>query len=72
MSYDKQHTLDDCDKCQERVGKENLTKVPFIYKDLNDKVHPDLGDGYRQYYICKKCQEESDKAEWNKFKYGRY
>ena len=57
MSYDENHTIDDCDKCLERVGFENLHRVPFIYKDYNDKVHEDLGDGYKQYYVCDKCNK---------------
>jgi len=56
MSYSKDHTKDDCDKCLARVGFENLYKVPFVYKDLNDKVHKDIGQGYRQYYVCKDCE----------------
>lgn len=52
------HTEDMCDVCGKEVGKENLKKFPFIYKDCNDKSHEDLGDGYRQYYGCKKCYEE--------------
>ena len=42
MSYDKSHTEDECDKCLENVGKANLKKVPFIYLDKNDKIHPDI------------------------------
>lgn len=55
MGYSKTHTDDDCDKCCERVGKENLRAVPFLYKDMNDNMHKNLGNGYRQYYICKDC-----------------
>ena len=62
MTY-KFHNENMCDKCKEEVGKENLVKVPFLYLDCNDESHPDLGDGYRQYYICKDgCKNmESDK-----------
>ena len=55
MSYDKFHTKDHCDKCNKKVGKENLRCVPFLFKDMNDKIHEDKGDGYRQYYVCEKC-----------------
>jgi hypothetical protein len=55
MSYAKNHTQDDCDKCLKRVGEEKLIKLPFLYKDLNDKVHKDFGMGYHQYYVCDKC-----------------
>jgi len=48
-----------CDRC----GKEDkLYKLPFVYKDMNDKIHTDLGDGYRQYYVCKKCLESQKRA----------
>lgn len=56
MTFGEGHTEDDCDKCLNRVGKENLIKVLFLYKDINDKSHDDLGEGYRQYYICKNCK----------------
>lgn len=52
------HTEDHCDKCQRKIGVENLIKVPFLYLDLNDKNHPDYGHGYRQYYVCKECIKE--------------
>lgn len=61
MSYSKDHTDDECDKCLEKVGKANLKPSPFLYLDRNDEVHPDamLGDprfkDYKQYYLCKKC-----------------
>ena len=57
MSYGEEHTIDECDKCLENVGKKYLTPVPFLFKDMNDESHKDLGKGYRQYYICKKCNE---------------
>ena len=56
MSYGYGHTEDDCDKCLKRVGKENLRKVNFVYKDMNDNSHLDLGECYRQYWICKNCK----------------
>jgi hypothetical protein len=56
MSYES-HSDDECDKCRKVVGKNNLTKVPFLYLDKNDVSHPDLGHSYRQYYICKDCKE---------------
>jgi len=55
MSYDNTHTEDDCDKCLKKVGKSKLKKLSFIYLDRNDKMHLDLGRGYRQYYVCKEC-----------------
>lgn len=64
MSYTKEHTEDDCDKCLKKVGKQNLRKVPFLYLDKNDKRHKDVSHkikgkhdtGYRQYYICEDCK----------------
>lgn len=55
MSYEINHTSAMCDKCGKVVGIQNLYKLPFIYKDMNDKSHEDLGEGYRQYYVCEKC-----------------
>lgn len=52
------HTEDMCDKCQKKVGIENLKPVPFLYKNMDDKFHPDLGNGYRQYYVCKECMKK--------------
>lgn len=54
MSYEHHHE-DLCDKCNKDVGKDNLFRVPFLFKDMNDKAHEDLGDGYRQYWICYDC-----------------
>ncbi len=56
MSYTKDHTEDECDKCLKNVGKENLRKVPFIYLDRNDHIHENLGNDYHQYYICGECK----------------
>jgi len=56
MTYESNHTEDHCDKCGKKVGKQSLRKVPFVYKDMNDKSHKDLGEGYRQYWICPKCR----------------
>tara|TARA_Y100000310_G_scaffold203351_1_gene203568 strand:+ start:3128 stop:3331 length:204 start_codon:yes stop_codon:yes gene_type:complete len=55
MGYTKEHTEDECDKCLKNVGKNNLTPVPFLYLDVNDRIHPDLSSGYHQYYVCKRC-----------------
>ena len=63
MTYDKTHTIDHCDKCQKLIGFKKLNKLPFLYCDKNDEVHIDvsylvnlkIGEGYRQYYVCKKC-----------------
>jgi hypothetical protein len=68
MTYNKKHTEDECDKCLAKVGKANLTKVPFLYLDKNDNIHKDLSpmlraggqkcdSGYRQYYVCNKCKK---------------
>jgi len=56
MSYEY-HNENQCDKCDKNVGKDNLSPVPFLYKDMNDVAHPDKGDGYRHYYVCKKCMK---------------
>ena len=55
MSYTKDHIEHECDKCLKNVGKHNLKPVPFLYLDRNDKRHPNLGNDYRQYYVCKRC-----------------
>lgn len=57
MSYTEEHTEDECDKCLKNVGKDNLIKLPFVYLDRNDKVHPNLGNDYHQYYVCVDCYE---------------
>ena len=49
------HTEDQCDKCSDKVGIQNLRAMPFIFLDKNDKFHEDLGHGYRQYHVCDKC-----------------
>ena len=61
MTYAKNHKDSECDKCLVDVGMQNLTTVPFIYLDRNDKVHPDAVDNpkykdYKQYYVCKDCK----------------
>jgi len=66
MSYDKTHTEDDCDKCLRTVGKINLHKLSFIYKDYNDKIHPELHNGYRQYYVCSKCLAKDERIKQNR------
>lgn len=65
MSYDKNHTKDDCDKCGKRVGKKKLFKVPFLYLDRNDKVHKDYSNhpsykDYKQYYVCGGCIKKTE------------
>jgi ribosomal protein S26 len=67
MSYGKNHTEDDCDKCGKRIGKDKLIKNDFLYKDMNDKSHKDLGDGYRQYYICQECYANGLEMETNRY-----
>ena len=56
-SYDKSHTKNECDRCLKDVGVDNLKSLPFIYLDLNDKMHKNLGRGYRQYRCCKECYD---------------
>jgi len=65
MSYEGEHSENDCDRCGKRVGKSNLIKLPFLLLDCNDKKHPDMSYlwypnnyGYRQYYVCKDCNKE--------------
>lgn len=55
MSYGYDHSEDECDRCLEK--SKTLHKLPFLYKDMNDKTHFDMGDGYRQYYVCNSCWE---------------
>lgn len=57
MTYGKTHTENHCDKCNTKVGKENLLRVPFLYLDRNDKSHKDMERNYRQYFVCKECKE---------------
>ena len=57
MTYNKNHTEDDCDRCLKVVGKENLHRVPFLYLDRNDKEHENLGNDYRQYFVCEECYD---------------
>ena len=73
MSYAKEHNNDECDRCLNNVGKNNLFKTPFFYMDKNDDTHEDMSpylrirtgkqydDGYRQYYVCQKCYESQMK-----------
>ena len=42
MGYTKEHTEDHCDKCEKKIGKKKLKKVPFLYMDKNDRIHPDM------------------------------
>jgi len=58
-----------CNKCEE---KKAVWKVPFLYCDMNDKLMPDLGQGYRQYFCCEKCKQKEErilasqgKDDWN-------
>lgn len=62
MSYTKEHTEDECDKCLKNTGKGNLTPVPFLYLDRNDRIHLDLGNDYHQYYLCKMCYKKGLKT----------
>ena len=58
MSYAKEHTGDECGKCLKKVGKNNLKPISFLYLDRNDKIHPNLGNDYHQYYVCKNCRSK--------------
>lgn len=67
MSYNFEHTEDDCDRCLKKIGKANLIKLPFLLLDCNDTKHKDMSYlwydkdyGYRQYYVCKKCYKEQE------------
>lgn len=71
MPYDDKHTVDDCDKCNKRIGKDKLLKLPFLYLDKNDDVHADVSSyfhnmesGYRQYFCCKSCYLKETKHSW--------
>lgn len=71
MSYEH-HDENMCDRCDKKVGKNNLFNLPFIYKDMNDVAHKDLGlvhgiqyEGYRQYYVCKDCMNIMNKNKQN-------
>jgi len=55
MAYSKEHQESECDRCLQEVGINNLIQVPFLYLDRNDKIHPNQGNDYRQYYVCKSC-----------------
>ncbi len=59
MSYGSWHSINDCDKCGENIGKKNLFKLPFLYLDRNDQSHKNLGNDYRQYYVCKSCLKKT-------------
>lgn len=51
MTYEV-HDPKKCDKCEARPAKH---KVPFLYLDKQDKSHEDLGNCYRQYWVCSSC-----------------
>ena len=63
MSYEIGNDADCCDKCNEKVGKENLKPIPHLYLDRNDHHHPDAiphNPEYKdrkQYYVCKNCEK---------------
>jgi hypothetical protein len=54
MSFEH-HDRTKCDRCEKNPKK---WIVPFLYKDMNDKAHKDMGQGYRQYEICNSCQKK--------------
>lgn len=56
MAYTSDHTSDECDKCLKSIGKDRLLKLPFLYCDKNDRLHPEVKlGGYRQYFVCNDC-----------------
>jgi hypothetical protein len=55
-----------CDKCGKNPEK---WQVPFQYKDMNDKSHFDICEGYRQYWVCESCKVEMDRGIRLKDKY---
>jgi len=57
MSYES-HIKGRCDKCE---SKPEIWVCPFLYLDCNDKAHPDLGRGYRQYALCTSCMKKEDR-----------
>jgi len=62
MSYDKNHTKNDCDRCGNLVGIENLIKVKFLFLDRNDKIHADAINNskykdFKQYWVCLECKK---------------
>jgi len=65
MSYEY-HNENQCDKCDEEVGISNLHPVSFLYKDMNDVAHKDMGDGYRQYFVCMACEMMEDRIRKNR------
>lgn len=68
MTYEY-HKKGMCDRCGE---KPEVWKIPYLYKDMNDKAHPDIGNGYRQYFVCEECKKREERMlagqhpEWNK------
>ena len=54
--------MPNCDKCHKDVDK--VKKIPYLYLDMNCKKKPDLGDGYRQYEICKECWKKEFEEEF--------
>lgn len=61
ISYSKDHKPIDCDKCLKEVGKKHLTKVPFLYLDMNDKIHPDESIKLRKQYAKDLLKYGTDK-----------
>jgi hypothetical protein len=57
MTYGEGHEDWMCDKCQSAPKK---WLMPILYKDMNDKSHPDEGDGYRRYAVCDECREHEN------------
>ena len=58
VRYKSSHREGDCDSCLKRVGIKNLRRLPYLYKDMNDKIHADYGEGYRWYQVCPACWAE--------------
>jgi hypothetical protein len=45
--------MPECDRCHKKVKV--VRPFPFLFKDMDEKRRPDLGNGYRQYYGCEEC-----------------
>lgn len=58
MTYSKNHTEDECDKCLKKCSYFELQPLKFLFLDCNDKVHEKVMGNYHQYYLCKECMEK--------------
>lgn len=69
MSFGVDHKSWMCDRCELNP---KMWKVPFMYLDRNDKIHPNLGNDYHHYEICDTCKKSEvrklkaqGKDSWN-------